>query len=363
MLSTNLFNSLLLPTVRLSTGIVEKNAPKILAVTAAGASIAACATTGVATWKSKDIIEECNARVKEMENEIDLMYEDPGASANDIEAMEKKIRNYKILTAAELACEYALPTMILGGSIAAGVGSTAIFSKRIATMAASYAALSAAYTKYRKRVADEIGVDKEDELFKGIREKEITYTDENGNTVTKKVKSYTDMPLGDFCVFWICGQNKFSQDDPARDLAFIESVEDYITRYINSDGYIYMDTIYKSVGIEVPDVPLGGDKAELVAQRWHTYGKIKSQDRINSYLQWCSDNGVEATEEGIVNANRFSFGISEQQKQDFLNGNTDGLLLLCPNIDGDIFTNGAFMSLKDEDVTIDENYFGVRPYE
>lgn len=386
----------LLPSVRLTTNIVEKNFPKILTWAAVGSSVAASVGTGIATWNAKDIIEEHNEHMAYLKAKLDEMYEDENCSVDDIIAMENEIKRQKMLTAAEIACEYAVPAMLLGGSVAAGISSSEIFSKRIAAVAASYAALSASYSSYRQRVANELGAEKEDELFKGIKEKEITYIDENGKEVTKKVKSYEDVPLGCFCVFFICGQNKYSQDDPVRDLAFIESVEDQITRDINSGNpanYIFGDQAFAAVGIDVTDVPLGGETAKTTSKLWHIIGKIKSQDRINAECErltrlvetgeWREiveqmrlDNPMDITpvetdeaiweqycEKQVYNANRFSFGISEEQKQEFINGNTDGLLLLCPNFDGDIFTNNAFMTLRDADVTVDPNYFGLREYE
>lgn len=370
----------IVPIIKTSTLVLEKNMPKILTGVAACTSIAACVSTGVATWDSKDIVNEYNEQAeiykKLIENEPNEL------KAAEYEAQFKKLR---YLTAAELACEYAVPTILLGGSIASCIGSEQIFSKRIGALAASYAILSSSYSRYRKRVADTVGTEKEDELYKGIVEKEIEYTDEKGKVHKKKVKSYDDIPAnGEFCVFWICGNNPYSFDDPDLDINFLEGLEDEITRIINTNGYIFADDTYKTVAITPPTVPLGGKAADYVGKLWHNFGKIKSQERINSTVEWLdnayssgewinilNNEGISADqgawdrycEERIYNANRFSWGISDEQKRAFRNGDTDGMLLLCPNFDGDIFTNGAFMTLHDEDVYLEEKYWGMRPYE
>lgn len=353
-----MINNIVGPTVRVVACAMERNLPKILTVASAGASVAACVTTGTSTWRTKDIMEE-------YDRESTMMKDLIANSDNELEIEEykSKLKTLRILTIGEVACEYAVPTILLGGSVAASVCSAQIFAKRIGVMAASYAALSSSYSAYRERVAAAVGEEKEDELYKGISEKTITYIDENGNEVTKTVKSYDDVPIGEFCVFWICGSNPYSQDVPELDINFLESIEDCITNQINTEGYAYLDQAYKSVGITPPSVPLGGKAAESIGQIWHHFGKIKSQDRINDYFRYCEENGIEPTDKGIRDANRFSWGISEEQKRAFINGETDGMLLLCPNIDGDIFTGGAFISLRDEDVQLDEKYWGMRPYE
>ena len=349
----------LVPTIKVATYAIERQMPKILTGVAAGASVAACVTTGIATWHGKDIVGEYNERSEQYKKLIEN-------ETNEIkkEEYESELRKLRYLTAAELACEYAVPAVILGGSIAAGVGSAQIFTKRIGVMAASYASLAASYKAYRNRIAKQYGAEKEDELYKGIIEKEIEYTDENGKKVKKKVKCYDGQPAnGEFCVFWIQGNNPYSFDDPDLDINFLEASEEALTRAINEKGYICADEAYKSIGITPPTVPLGGKTADYVGKVWHNFGVIKSQDRINSYIEYCADHGLEPTEEGLMNANRFSWGISEEQKRAFRNGETDGMILLCPNLDGDIFTGGAFLTLKDEDVCLDESYWGMRPYE
>lgn len=389
----------LVPTIKVATYAIEHQMPKILTGVAAGASVAACVTTGIATWHGKDIVGDYNERSEQYKKLIEN-------ESNELkkEEYEAELRKLRYLTAAELACEYAVPAVILGGSIAAGVGSAQIFTKRIGVMAASYASLAASYKAYRNRVAKQYGAEKEDELYKGIIEKEIEYTDENGKKVKKKVKTYDIPANGEFCVFWIQGNNPYSFDDPDLDINFLEASEEALTRAINEKGYICADEAYKSIGITPPTVPLGGKTADYVGKIWHNFGVIKSQDRINSVVEWLEnirENGewikelsnwiidntaderlqeqyrkfgvpreclTEAawekySEEKIMNANRFSWGISEEQKRAFRNGETDGMILLCPNLDGDIFTGGAFMTLKDEDVYLDESYFGMRPYE
>lgn len=344
-----MIGKILVPVAKTAVFAVEQNAGKILTGISATTAVAACASTAVATWKSKDTIIEHNDRIAILKEDLE--------SSDDEEYSEyvkNEIRKTYLLTAAELACNYALPAIFLSGSVASAIGASTILSNRIATLAAGYATISSSYASYRNRVRKELGVEKEDDIYKGIYHEEVEYIDEKGKKKKRIEAKYDeDAGLGDFCMFWIMDENPFSQGNPALDLDFLDSVAEEITRDIHKYGYVSLEDAYRRVGI------IGA--SPYLQRLWHDYGRIKSQERIAKYKANCEGLDEVTIKQYEPLANKWDWGISDAQRDDFLQGRTGGVLLLCPNIDGNMYANGATSSLSEKDIVVDEKYMSETP--
>ena len=168
---------------------VQKKSPEILmglgAVTFVGAIVTAC----TATVKAVDVVVEHKQKVDDIKEQgEELEYSE--------EVVNEAVAKEYIYTGLELAKLYA-PTVILSvTSLGMMFGANKVLKERNAAIASSYAALSAAYDKYRKNVIEKYGEEEDYNLLHGIKETEVEeeYVDKKGNVKTKKTKVKTIDP-------------------------------------------------------------------------------------------------------------------------------------------------------------------------
>lgn len=137
------------------------------------------------------------------------------------------------------------PAMIVGGlGIAALTGSHVQLTKRNAALTAVLAALSKAYDEYRTRVKDELGVDRERELYHGVKEVEVEV---DGTIETIKViDPYGRSPYARcFDVFSAAWQK-----DPELNRIFLQTQERYANQKLRVRGHMMLNDIYDLIGID-----------------------------------------------------------------------------------------------------------------
>lgn len=225
-----------------------KNSPQILmyagVVGVVGAGIIACKST----LKLTKVLEE----TKNTMSSINEAVEDDTIDYTQDEARKDKTLVY-LTTTLDIAKLYA-PSVILGGvSIAAMIQAHNILNKRNAALAAAFTTASESFKKYRKSVVDRYGERVDYELKHGIKSEKIdvTETDENGKTKTKKqtvdiaseiygVSDYARY-YNENCVGW----NK----DPEYNLMFLKSQQQYANDKLIAQGYLFLNDVYDMLGI------------------------------------------------------------------------------------------------------------------
>lgn len=187
------------------------------------------------------------------------------------------------------------PSVIVGTiSVAALTGSHVQLTNRNAALTATLTAVTRAYDEYRLRVREELGEEKERELYLGITEKEIEI---DGKKETVKV-------LG--------GHTQYAQvfdrnnpnwkNDMEYNRIFIQCQQSYANHLLNARGHVFLNDVYDQLGLD--------------------------RTRAGAIVGWVKDGDGD----GYID-----FGLFENiHNIDFLNEGADGVLLDF-NVDGVVF--------------------------
>lgn len=143
------------------------------------------------------------------------------------------------------------PAIALGAvSIGCLIGSHNILSKRNVALMAAYKLIDEGYSKYRKRVISDLGVEKDQEYRFGP-DKEVKKTDEEEKRdkdlarvndeygITKK--SIYAKFFDEYSTQW--------RKDPAYSLFFLKSQQNYANDLLNSRGHVFLNEVYDMLGI------------------------------------------------------------------------------------------------------------------
>lgn len=163
----------------------RKNKGRILSIGSSVLTVAACATTGVATWNTKEAIEEHNANIYDM-------HEDLKATNNQEEQakIKKNILKEYGKTGLIVAKNYSVPVILLTGAVVCDIASSNEYEHKLAISAGSFMLLKAAYDKARQRSLEQHGEEETAKIFDGAKEKEIEVIDDKGKKKTEKITVY-----------------------------------------------------------------------------------------------------------------------------------------------------------------------------
>lgn len=136
------------------------------------------------------------------------------------------------------------PSAIVGAlSITALTGSHIQLSRRNAVLTTLYTGAVQALEEYRARVREEVGEEKENDLWLGLKEE--TIVDEDGKKHKVKVADNPDR----FSRFFdrSCGNWK---PDPDYNRFFLQSQCNFWNQRLNAHGYVFLNDVYEALGYE-----------------------------------------------------------------------------------------------------------------
>ena len=211
------------PTLMLATGIVGFGASLVL--------------TARASFKVGDILDKGK-------EELDAV------GADESDENKKKRSRVQLSTAIEIAKLYAAPVVIGAVSVALVTGSHKTLSSRYAGVTAAYAGLDKAFRSYRERVAEELGAEKETQLFHDLEEVETYEIDEEGEqTPVKILKANKGRNLSMYAKFFDeCNKNWRKED--FMNQFFIQSKEKYADDMLKARGHLFLSEVYDMLGYE-----------------------------------------------------------------------------------------------------------------
>lgn len=288
----------------------DQNKPEIMLavglVGVIGATILACR----ATLKAKDVVEEHNERLEEIQENLN---EEEKAEL-PVEA-KKDIRKVYLKTSLKLAKTYAPAIAVETAAFALLIKSNSVQRDRLAGLTAAYITVDQAFKKYRQAVIEELGEEKDLEFKTGLKKQKIDaiVEDEEGNEKLKKEEGLV-LPDGRYiseyakffdesCPDW--------QKSPENNLHFLRLQQAAANEKLKIQGHLFLNEVYDMIG-------LPRTKAGAVV------GWLYPADRYNS-LQL----------NGFVD-----FGIYDMwanaKRADFVNGYERNILLDF-NVDGCIY--------------------------
>lgn len=189
------------------------------------------------------------------------------------------------------------PSIVVGiVSVSALTGSHIQLTRRNTALTATIAAISKAYDDYRIRVKNEVGTERELEIYRAITNQEI-----ENESKKKEIVKVTD-PNG-----WSPYARMFEESNinwhkiPEYSRIFIQCQQNYANHLLRARGHVFLNEVYDSLGLE------RSQAGQVVG--WVLHGE--------------GDNFVD-------------FGLFEAYSSRFLNGEERNIILDF-NVDGVIF--------------------------
>lgn len=226
-----------------------QHSPKILMGLGLAAGTGALVTAIRGTLKAQPVIEEVKTDLADIHCEIERAEE----NNEDTTALKKELTSTYLHAAGDMLKIYA-PTIILAGASAACVlTSHNIMLSRNIALATAFASVEEEYKKYRERVADRIGTEAEQAIYRDgmMRAEEVTCVDETtGEVKTEKVKKYDHNASTHSGFFDNTNPNYVS--DPANNynLMFIQIQEQFCNDKLRVQGFLFENDARELLGLK-----------------------------------------------------------------------------------------------------------------
>lgn len=228
---------------------LNQHAPEILmgigVLTGIGATVCACR----ATLQAQDVLAKAHEdldAVHEAQSRDDI----PEEEYSEEDAKKDKAIVY-VRTAVDFTKLYA-PAIILGAtSFMCFFSSHRLLTQRLSGALAACTALDQSFKAYRKRVRDSLGVEKELELYHGVKALKGGTRDENGLVKIDPKKS-DQIKVDGYSIYARCFDeyNKNWKDDPEYNLMFLRSTQRYLQALLERDGFLTLNDAYRELGFE-----------------------------------------------------------------------------------------------------------------
>lgn len=204
-----------------------------------------------------------------------------------------------------------MPGILLGGlSIGLIWGAHKIMSNRNLALMAAYKALDEGFKKYRERVVEELGAEKDEQFRYGVVKKtiDVDVIDEKGKT--KKVKKTIAVadPNGYsvYARFFDEASDRWNKI-PEFSLIFLKAQQNYANDLLHTRGHVFLNEVYDAL-----DIP---------------------RTQAGSVVGWCIGEGDNFVDFGIFEANTYE---PKPRARAFVNGYEPNILLDF-NVDGVIW--------------------------
>lgn len=138
------------------------------------------------------------------------------------------------------------PSLVLGAaSIGALTGSHVQLTRRNSALMATVSVLSKAFEDYRIRMQQELGEERELEIYRGIEKKTV---EENGKK--KTVKILNDQGLSPYARVFDDVNSRYWRPSAEYNRFFLESQQRYANELLHSRGHVFLNEIYDNLGFE-----------------------------------------------------------------------------------------------------------------
>lgn len=225
---------------------VKKNSPTILMVAGIVGMVTTTITASQATLKLEPIIDEMHERLaksQELQRKIadgEVEFKE-GYTPEDFKRANVIVYAKGIVRIGKL---YA-PSVILGAaSIAAIVSGHTILDRRNVALAASYAAVDKAFGRYRDKVRDSFGLEKERELYEATVERTEVDPETGKVTSTFQVQD----PLSVYGRWFARGNNSWEFVDD-NNMAFLRAQQNFLNDRLRSRGYVFLNDAYEALNM------------------------------------------------------------------------------------------------------------------
>lgn len=216
--------------------IARKNSPQVMFV---GGIIGVTASTVMAckaTLKLSDQLDKMKGEMSEVKE------------LRDSESNETSDRDVALVYArnvAKVARLYA-PSAIIGvGSVGLLTGSHVTLNRRNAGLTAAYAAVAKAYDDYRDRVKEELGDERELDLYHGAVVEKVK--GEDGKLT--EARAVDPNKLSPYSRFFDESSKNWERN-PEMNRMFVQVQQTYANDLLRARGHIFLNEVYDMLGLE-----------------------------------------------------------------------------------------------------------------
>lgn len=221
--------------------VTKKNSPHIFfvggVVGVVGSAVLACRATLKLEEKLDEIKNDVSSKF------VNKMDED-GEFRGNGEYVNQKT-GYVVTKSVIVIGRLYGPSVVLGAvSIGALTGSHIQLTKRNAALSATLALATKAFDEYRVRVQNEIGKDKELDIYRNVTDKEITVDGKK-----QLVKSSDPNGRSPYARFF----DEFStnwEKDPEINRIFLQCQQNYMNHLLRARGHVFLNEVYDALGLE-----------------------------------------------------------------------------------------------------------------
>lgn len=218
---------------------IQQASPRLLLtvgiVGAVGATVLACR----ATLQVESILVDAQKDLQEVEYTVKQEYR------------RKEVVHIRIRTFQKLVKIYS-PAVVVGiGSVACLTKSHQILSSRNAALTAAYTALGQRFDSYRDRVTEELGREKENEIYQDLAPCEIE-DPETG----KKIKQIGPSGRGgSIYARWFDKNSPSWENVRESNVYFLRMQQNHWNERLHTKGHVFLNEVYDSLGL--PRTPEG----------------------------------------------------------------------------------------------------------
>ena len=294
---------------------VVAHSPEILLGVGIVGVVAGVVTACVATVKATKVVEETKETVDNSKALVGCATPD---GVYTEEECKKETTELCVKTAGKVALLYLPSVLLVGGSIASFIGSNRIMQKRNAELTAMAGAISAAFAEYRRRTKDKYGEEADDELYYGIKTKEIVSPGDDGSEVKSTLDFVEDNPLSPYVFYFEKGTSTRWEDCPQMNVDMLRAVQNMFNHKLGTyDGnIIFMNDVLDELGME----------------------RTKAGQRVGWIYTTHPEDPNNIVRGNCVCDNYIDFHIKKVKRVDPATGEVYDSVMLDFNVDGDVWS-------------------------
>lgn len=224
--------------------VAKKNSPHIFFAAGVVGVITSAVLACRATLKLEETVDEVKDEIDEIK---DLIKQDDGrflVTPENKKEYHKALRSTYLRAGVEVGKLYG-PSVVIGvASIGCLTGSHVQLTRRNSALTATVGLISQAFEEYRERVREEIGEERESDVYNGIRTEkrvidgkkvDVKVLDENGRSPYART-------FNQWCPSW--------KRDAYYNRMFVESQQAWANEKLRVRGHMLLNDVYDALGME-----------------------------------------------------------------------------------------------------------------
>lgn len=294
-------NNMLTQMFSKSTILVKKYSPELLVGFGVLSFVGTIYSVAKATLKVEAVIDESKETfntIKEAKNNIAIeMYSEADYKKDIIVAYTQAAFKFTKLYG---------PSLILGGlSLSCFIGGHKIMKSRNVALMGAFKLAESTFSKYRERVVNSLGKEKDLEFRHGITKETIETEEIDVNGKVKKTKT-KDLLMSDYPSQYARFFDESSPHwtkVPEYNFTFLNLQQNYMNEKLKANGHLFLNEVYDALGLQ--------------------------RSKAGSIVGWVLGEGDDYVDFGM-------YDINKHKARDFVNG-YERSILLDFNVDGVIY--------------------------